>query len=191
MRSYEAEEIDELFREGVVHGYLENEDEFEEGYSRDNYSNYEIGNHLDIYFRFFGLKDMDIIYLYFLSGKKQHELMEILQKTQPAISYDVNRIREQIEYVMTIVNKLDDFILFIVDEENKLTIAERELLLVFFYSTSIVKTSKILNQHHITCRTRINNAIEKINTMGNAEMYNFFKYILVNLNSIKKDISAE
>ena len=62
---------------------------------RSGYSNFEISQHLDMYFRFFGAKDMDIVYLYFLSQKKQDEIMRILGKTQPAISYDVTRIKKQ------------------------------------------------------------------------------------------------
>jgi hypothetical protein len=46
--------------------------------------------------------------------------MEILGKTQPAVSYDVTRIKEQINFVVKLLYCLDDFIMFIVNPENKM-----------------------------------------------------------------------
>lgn len=182
---------DEIPQGKIVHGFLENELEWEYQSDRSSFSNYELCEHLDSHFRLFGKKDMDIILLYFLSKKRQDELMQILEKTQPAISYDVSRIRKQIEYVMRVVEFIDEFIVFIVDENIELNTHEKELLTVFFYSTSIIKTSKILNQNHITCRTHINNTINKLKDLGYNEQYEFFSYMLNNLNKIKKQISVE
>lgn len=170
----------------IVNGFLENEADIETGYSYDSYDNCQIEDHLNVYFRLFSKSDLDIIYLYYLSNKKQHEIKDMLEKTQPAISYDVTRIKQQIEFVVRIVAKIDDFVMFIVDEKNGLTLKERELLLVFFYSTSIVKTSIILKQNQITCRTRIRKAIQRLKQLGYTEMFDFFCYILDNLNKIKK-----
>jgi predicted transcriptional regulator len=182
---------DEIPQGKIVHGFLENELEWEYKSDRSSFSNYELCEHLDSHFRLFGKKDMDIILLYFLSKKRQDELMQILEKTQPAISYDVSRIRKQIEYVMRVVEFIDEFIVFIVDENIELNTHEKELLTVFFYSTSIIKTSKILNQNHITCRTHINNTINKLKDLGYIEQYEFFSYMLNNLNKIKKQIFVE
>lgn len=185
---YYEEEFDEIPQGKVVNGFLENEIEIECQTDITAYSNYELCEHLNSHFRFFGGKDMDIILLYFLSKKRQDEIMRILDKTQPAISYDVTRIKKQIEFVMRVVEFVDDFIVFIVDENIKLNTHERELLTVFFYSTSIIKTSKILGQNHITCRTHINNTINKLKELGYNEQYDFFSYLLNNLNKIKKQI---
>ena len=194
--NYEDDEIyenefEDIPKGKVVNGFLENEIEIEYHTDTTAYSNYELCEHLDSHFRFFGGKDMDIILLYFLSRKRQDEIMKILDKTQPAISYDVTRIKKQIEYVMRVVEFVDDFIVFIIDENVKLNTHERELLTVFFYSTSIIKTSKILNQNHITCRTHINNTINKLKDLGYKEQYEFFSYLLENLNKIKKQIAVE
>lgn len=175
----------------VVHGFLENEQEMMELNDRQAYSNYEISQHLDVYFRFFGKKDMDIVYLYFLSEKKQDDIVKILQKTQPAISYDVTRIKKQMQFVTVMVSFIDTFLLFICDENNKLTTPEKELLTVFFFSTSIIKTSKLLNKNHITCRTHLINTINKLKQYGYDEQYDFFKYMFSNLNKIKKQLSQD
>lgn len=188
---YYEDEFEDIPRGKVVNGFFEDEIEFEYRTDTAAYSNYELCEHLNSHFRFFGGKDMDIILLYFLSHKRQDEIMKILDKTQPAISYDVTRIKKQIEYVMRVVEFVDDFIMFIVDEHVKLNTHERELLTVFFYSTSIIKTSKILNQNHITCRTHINNTINKLKELGYMEQYKFFTYLLNNLNKVKKQITVE
>lgn len=176
------------YNEKIVNGYLQEQIQIQQGYSRQDYYNYQIQDHLDVYFRLFGKNDLDIIYLYFLSNKKQNDIVQILQKTQPAISYDVSRIKQQLQFVIRIVQKQDEFIMFITDEQLKLTLSQRQLLLVFFYSTSIVKTSKILKQNQITCRTRIRKAIQKLSFYEYNDMYEFFCYVLQNLNKIKKQI---
>lgn len=173
----------------IVSGFLENEESLQELNDRSGYSNFEISQHLDMYFRFFGAKDMDIVYLYFLSQKKQDEIMRILGKTQPAISYDVTRIKKQMQFVTVFVSFIDDFVFFICDNECKLTTDEKELLTVFFFSTSIVKTARILGKNHITCRTHLLNAVEKLKEYEYNDQYQFFKFMLNNLNKIKKQIS--
>ncbi len=175
--------------EHYVAGYSVNETEIAEKASRDSYTNWEVNEYLGNYFRFFGQKDMDIIYLYFLSGKKQEDLVKILGKSQPAISYDVTRIKEQIDFVIKLVSSIDDFIMFIVDDDNKLNTYDREMLTLFFYSTSIVKTSRLMGINNITCRSHLNTVVNRLLANGYVDMYNLFKYIMSNLNNIKKYVA--
>ena len=170
----------------IVHGYLANQIQIQQGNTRQDYSNLQIEDHLDVYFRMFSKYDLDIIYLYFLTQKRQGQIKQIFNKTQPAISYDVNRICYQVDFVIRMVQKQDEFILFITDEQNGLKLMQRQLLLVFFYSTSIAKTAQILGHNQITCRTRIRKVIKKLNQLGYIQLYKFFEYILNNLNKVKK-----
>lgn len=177
--------------EKIVSGYKYNECEITEGIIRDSYSNIEVSEYLGNYFKFFGQKDMDIIYLYFLSGKKQEDLVQILDKSQPAISYDVTRIKQQMDFVIKLVSSLDDFIMFVVDDNNGLNAQDREMLTLFFYSTSIIKTSRLMNISNITCRSHLNTIVNRLLANGHVNMYNLFKYIMSNLNSIKKYVARE
>ncbi len=185
----ESELDDGRVKEQYVAGYSVNEAEISEKASRDSYTNWEVNEYLGNYFRFFGQKDMDIIYLYFLSGKKQEDLVKILGKSQPAISYDVTRIKEQIDFVIKLVSSIDDFIMFIVDDGNQLNTYDREMLTLFFYSTSIVKTSRLMGINNITCRSHLNTIVNRLLTNGFVDMYNLFKYIMSNLNNIKKYVA--
>ena len=186
--AFDESELDGEYHpdERYVAGYSVNEMEIAEKVNRDSYTNWEVNEYLGNYFRFFGQKDMDIIYLYFLSGKKQEDLVKILEKSQPAISYDVTRIKEQIDFVIRLVSSIDDFIMFIVDDDNRLNTYDREMLTLFFYSTSIVKTSRLMGINNITCRSHLNTVVNRLLSNGHVDMYNLFKYIMSNLNNIKK-----
>ena len=153
-----------------------------------SYSNFEIQNHLDEYFRFFGAVDTDIIYMYFIANKRQNDLSILLQKTQPAISYDVNRLKKQVEFVMYIVSIFDVVINFLKDEKNGLTTYEVDLLLAFFFSTSFIKTSRIMGAQQVTIRCQVNKTIEKLKQLGHEEIYQIFHKINCNLNKVKKRV---
>ena len=189
--AFDESELDGEYHpdEKYVAGYSANEMEITEKVNRDSYTNWEVNEYLGNYFRFFGQKDMDIIYLYFLSGKKQEDLVRILGKSQPAISFDVTRIKEQIDFVIKLVSSIDDFVMFIVDDDNRLNTYDREMLTLFFYSTSIVKTSRLMGINNITCRSHLNTVVNRLMTNGHVDMYNLFKYIMSNLNNIKKYVS--
>ena len=191
--AFDESELDGEYHpdERYVAGYSVNEMEIEEKVNRDSYTNWEVNEYLGNYFRFFGQKDMDIIYLYFLSGKKQEDLLKILRKSQPAISYDVTRIKEQIDFVIKLMSSIDDFIMFIVDDDNKLNTYDREMLTLFFYSTSIVKTSRLMGINNITCRSHLNTVVNRLLANGHVDMYNLFKYIMSNLNNIKKYVPRD
>ena len=164
-----------------VSGYLQSEIQIQPTDDlRDSLSNWQINEYLDAYFRFFGKKDMDIIYLYFISKKKQQQIVQILGKTQPAISYDVSRIKQQMNFVVKLLSSVDDFIMFITDPENNLKTYDKEMLTVFFYTTSITKTAIILNT-----------IVNRLLSYGYNEMYNLFKYILSNLNKTKKTLECK
>lgn len=186
--AFDESELDGEYHpdERYVAGYSVNEMEIAEKANRDSYTNWEVNEYLGNYFRFFGQKDMDIIYLYFLSGKKQEDLVKILEKSQPAISYDVTRIKEQIDFVIRLVSSIDDFVMFIVDDDNRLNTYDREMLTLFFYSTSIVKTSRLMGINNVTCRSHLNTVVNRLLSNGHVDMYNLFKYIMSNLNNIKK-----
>lgn len=175
----------------MVNGYLEDEVEIIELSDSSAFSNCDICEHLGSYFHFFGSRDMDIIFLYFLSKKRQEELVDILEKTQPAISYDVNRIRHQIDFVVKMVSFVDAFVFFIVDENNGLTTREKEILIALFFSNSLLKTSKILGMNNITCRSHIFLTIRKLKQLGYIEQHDFFLFIFSNLNKVKKNLEED
>ena len=184
---FDYSSIDDYVNGDIVSGCYENEYTPVVQFDRSSFSNLEIESHLEVYFRLFGRSDIDVIYLYFLSGKRQVDIRKILGKTQPAISYDVNRIRSQMDFVIRVVSMLDDFIIGIISCDE-LSTRERELLTVFFYSTSWVKTARILGVDQQECRVSIIRLVEKLGELGYLELQGCITFIMENLNKIKKVI---
>ncbi|MBR4316790.1 MAG: hypothetical protein IKP65_07520 [Alphaproteobacteria bacterium] len=117
--------------------------------------------------------------------------MQILNKSQPAVSYDVTRIKKQLNFIIKFISCIDDFIVFITDPENKMKTFDKEMLTIFLYSTSIIKTSRLLGINNITCRSHLNTIVKKLLSTGDENIYNLFKYVLSNLNNIKKQVDKQ
>ena len=126
--------------------------------------------------------------MYFIANKRQNDLSVLLNKTQPAISYDVNRLKKQIEFVMYVVSIFDYVVDFLKDEKNGLTTYEVDLLLAFFFSTSFIKTSRIMGAQQVTIRCQVNKTIDKLKSLGHEEIYQIFNKINNNLNKVKKSV---
>lgn len=144
----------------------------------------EQSNHISDFLRFINYVDCDIVYFSFLSGKKQCDIGKILGKTQPAISYDINRIKKQIDFVYFFYSTVDEFVAFL-QSDNGLTAEECDLLLVLFYCSSIAKTSKVIGYHQITCRNRLAK-IFSILRKDHPNIHSMIKYSLAKFNKIKK-----
>lgn len=187
----ESAEIESMINENMVAGLYENEIQLEPLCSSAGWSPEEIEEHLESYFRFFSRSDLDLIYMYFIGGKTQIDLQSIFRKTQPAISCTVDRIQRQIGAIVKIRKMMDEFISFISDPDIRLSYRDRDILLVFFYSTSIVKTSQIIGISHMVCRARIDDALKALKETGHERIREYFEYILENLNKVKKNVSEE
>jgi hypothetical protein len=62
------------------------------------------------------------------------------------------------------------------------------MLVLFFYTTSIAKTARLLGINNITCRSHLYTIVNRLLSQGHIDMYNLFKYIMGNLNSVKKHV---
>ena len=185
------EEVSDYVNEKVVAGLYENEVELQPLCTADDYSPEEIEDRLNAYFRYFSKSDMDLIYMNFIGDKTQVDLQEIFHKTQPAISCTSDRIKRQIGVVVKIQNVMDEFISFITDPNLKIPYRDKNILLVFFYSTSIIKTGRIIGINPMLCRARIDSALKLLKSYGHRRIYEYFSYILENLNKVKKDVSDD
>ena len=186
-KTSESEEIEEIVNERIVSGLYANEIEIEYGYSFDDFSAEEIEDYLQSYFRFFSKSDLDMIYMNFIGDKTQIDLQHIFHKTQPAISCTADRIKEQISIIVRMQKVIDEFLEFITSN-IPFSYRDRNILLVFFYSTSIIKTAQIIGINPMVCRARINSAMDHLKSVGNLKLYNFFEFLLENLNKVKKDV---
>jgi len=164
------------------------DNKIEEGLAPFTDNPIEIANHLDEIFRFLGKEDSDIVYLFFLSKKRQVDICRLMNKTQPAISYDIKRVKKHIDFVFYLVSVIDEYMEFLEKNEHGLKEEQINILTLLFFSTSFTKTSEILNCHQITCRNRFNKTIEELREKNFENIVQIFEVILNNLNMIKKKI---
>ncbi len=186
----EEEDFSFLGRNDIV-GFYQNEEHSEVGFSTDSWSIDEIEICLKDYFRFFSKEEKDFIYLNFLLGKSQVELAEFFGKTQPALCNDSNRIKREIKIAKKLKNLSQKVLDFLLQEKTGLNHFTRDILLVFFYSMSVTKVAKIMGLNSMLCRARIKSAVKSLKELGYDEIYDYFQYILENLNKIKRNVSSE
>ena len=187
----DREYIKELFGNDHIVGYYADEERLESLPSADSYTCDEIENYLKGYLRFFSREELDLIYMNFIGGKTQVDLQEFFRKTQPAICSDSNRIKETIGMVKVLNRSVEKVLDFLCDDNNWLSYADRNVLLVFFYTASIARTAQVIGINAMLCRSRIETAIGGLRGKGKKyeEIHDYFQYILKNLNRLKKEVS--
>lgn len=158
----------------------------EQGYDSTNYSTVELCDHLDVFLNFFGKEDRDIVYMFFVLKKKQNDIADILNKTQPQISYDTNRIKNQVDYVVFLISVVDRFLMYI-EESNELNEEDRNILLTMFFSSSYTQSSKILDINKITLRNKFLKILDRIKN-EDEEIWKILDRVSKNLNKIKKHV---
>ena len=149
------------------------------------YSQFEIANHLETIMHFLGSKDRDIVYMFFVLKKRQNDIAEILKKTQAAVSYDTNRIKEQIEFIIYLVSVVDEFLMFLEDNRGKFSSEDCDILTLMFFTSSYTQSAKILNVNKISLRNKFFKILERLD-LKYEKMHEVFLAVSKNLNKIKK-----
>lgn len=144
----------------------------------------ELKDNIHDILRFLNYYDLDLIYLTFLAKKKQVDLAKILDQTQPSISYNLSRIRRQIEFVYFFLANIDNVINYLRTTED-FTLLQKQMLLVFFYSLTPTKASQVFKMHPITFKNKLAILLDKL-VVKNKQLYQVFDYIYSNFNKIKK-----
>lgn len=159
----------------LYYDVLDVEQYYDVGYLKDN---------IHDVLRFLNYYDLDLIYLTFLAKKKQIDLARILDQTQPSVSYNLSRIRRQIQFVYYFLSCVDNVINFL-RQTKQFTLQQKQILLVFFYSLTPTKAAMVFKTHPITFKNKLISIIERINKV-NPQIYQIFNSILKDCNKIKK-----
>ena len=135
---------------------------------------------------FLNAKDRDILYLVFVSGKKQKHIQEILGRTQPSLCYDIKRIRKRLKFVFYINSVFDVFLDFIFDPPEYLTSHDIELMVVMFYTTSFTMSAEIIGCDMNT-RYTYDKILEKLAEHKQWDIYEILMAIRKNLNIVRRE----
>lgn len=138
-------------------------------------------------FSFLNDKDRDILYLFFVSRKKQMDVKRIICRSQPSLCYDIKKIRHRLKYIFYIFSNFDIFIDFLENKAEKiLTPQEIGVLTSLFYTSSFTTSSKITKYAQAKIRYTFKNGIDKLKANKIWDMYELFTTIAENQNSIKR-----
>lgn len=149
-------------------------------------------------FTFLNDKDRDILFLIFVSRKKQKDVQRILNRSQPSLCYDIKRIRRRLKFIFYIHSVFDIFVNFLVDqrristerkavgEEGNFTEEELEILTMMFYSSSFTMTADRMGISQVRVRYSYNKCLKRMEELELWEPYEIFIVIRSNLNIIRR-----
>lgn len=137
-------------------------------------------------FSFLNDKDRDILYLIFVSRKKQKEVQKIMNRSQPSLCYDIKRIRHRLRYIFYIHSVFDIFLRFTQDKSEYFTSEEMGILTLMFYTSSFTITADIMKLSQVRTRYAYNKCLKRMEVLGMWEQYEIFMTIRENLNSIRR-----
>jgi len=138
-------------------------------------------------FSFLNEKDRDILYLIFVSGKKQRDVQRILGRSQPSLCYDIKRIRKRLRFIFYLHSVFDLFLEFVSLNGEYFTPHELEVLTLMFYTSSFTMTANILDITQVKVRYSFDKCLRKMEELEMWEVYEMFVIIRSNLNLIKRE----
>lgn len=159
-------------------------------------------------FNFLNDKDRDILYLIFVSRKKQKDVQHILQRGQPSLCYDIKRIKRRLMFIFYLHSVYDIFLNFIQREmktaeeggEPNFSMREIEVMTLMWYTSSFTLTAQVLGTTQVKVRHSYNKCLRRIveeaekceeakDTHGAHEwraVYEIFLVIRSNLNIVRR-----
>lgn len=138
-------------------------------------------------FSFLNPKDRDILYLVFLSKKKQKEVQEIMKRGQPSLCYDIKQIRKRLKCISYLHSVFDPFIEFVTEDSKKIfTDQERAIITLMFYSTSYIISAETLKISQVKISNVFDKCIDRLKKEKIWDMYEICYFIRDNLNIVKR-----
>ena len=135
---------------------------------------------------FLNPRDRDVLYLIFLSGKRQADVASVLGRTQPALCYDICRIKKRLSFISYLHSVFDVFYNFISSEDNIFRPKEREVFSLMYYCTSFTVAAQILGEKQVDIRNNYDEYLQRMKRHKLWEVYEIFQAIRHNLNIVKR-----
>jgi len=136
-------------------------------------------------FNFLNNKDKDILYLIFISGKTQTDLVKILSRSQPSLSYDIKRIKERIRFICFLHSQFPLFMNWLKEESEKYSPEEVMVLTLMYYTTSFSQSSRVSGLKPTRIRYVFDKALIKLDRQD-SKINHFFSIIRDNLNVVRR-----
>ena len=135
---------------------------------------------------FLNAKDRDILYLVFVSGKKQKDVQEILGRSQPSLCYDIKRIRKRLRFIFYLNSVFDIFLEFVANPPEEFEPFEIEVMLLMFYTSSFTMTSEVLGVSQVKVRYSFDRCLRRLEEEEVWDIYEIFMVVRNNLNLVRR-----
>jgi DNA-directed RNA polymerase specialized sigma subunit len=136
---------------------------------------------------FLNEKDRDILFLIFVSSKKQKDVQRIIERSQPSLCYDIKRIRMRLKFIFYLHSVFDIFEDFVCRRGIEyFTSEEREILTLMFYTSSFTLTAKIMGISQVRVRYAYDKCLRRLEYLKMWEVYEIFVILRANLNMVKR-----
>ena len=154
-------------------------------------------------FGFLNDKDRDILFLVFVSRKKQKDVQRILGRSQPSLCYDIKRIRRRLNFIFYLHEVFDIFSSFLeVQQESDrkkveaglapdFTSDEIEILTLMFYTSSFTMTAALMHISQVRARYTFNKCLKRLLDLGRLDIYEIFNIIRRDLNIVRRRCRGE
>jgi hypothetical protein len=136
-------------------------------------------------FNFLNNKDKDILYLIFISGKTQTDLVRILHRSQPSLSYDIKRIRQRVRFICYLHAQFSTFVDWLKNRSENYTPEEVMVLTLMYYTTSFSQSSRVSKLKPTRIRYVFDKALNRMQE-ENDDIFEFFSNVRNNLNVIRR-----
>ena len=135
---------------------------------------------------FLNHKDKDIFFLIFVSNKTQTDLVRLLRRSQPSLSYDIKRIKERIQFICYLHRTFPVFIEWLETRAWKqLEPIQVMILTLMFFTTSFSQSARVSAIKPTKVRYIFNKARKRLQD-SEPELYHIFTTIRNNLNLVKR-----
>jgi hypothetical protein len=154
-------------------------------------------------FGFLNDKDRDILFLIFVSKKKQKDVQRILGRSQPSLCYDIKRIRRRLKFIFYLHEVFDIFVAFLEDQQEAdqkkaargevpdFSSDDIEILTLMFYTSSFTVTAALMGISQVRARYAFNKCLQSLLGLSRYDIYEIFNTIRRDLNIVRRRCRGE
>jgi len=141
-------------------------------------------------FGFLNSKDKDILFLIFVSRKKQKDVQAITGRSQPSLCYDIKRIRKRLKFIFYLQPMLDRYAEYLAGREagdDRFKEDETAVMTLMLYTSSYTLAAKLLGKSQVNVRYVFRRCLKKLKSLKMWPLYELYSIICGNLNIVRRE----
>jgi len=135
---------------------------------------------------FLNHKDKDIFYLIWVANKTQTDLVHLMNRSQPSLSYDIKRIKKRIKFICFLHASFPLFAEWLEKDAHDLLTQEQIMVLTLMFFTSSYSQSARVSKMKPTKVRYIFNKTRAILKTEKPDIFNIFTEVKINLNLVRR-----